>query len=315
MRLLAASLLAALAGHASAAVLSSPDGRISVNVHAGAQGGLAYAIARDGQPVLLDSDLGLQLDGADLATRLKLQSISPVRAVSEDYRAPPSRRDAVRYRANEQTYVVRNPQRQRMDIVFRVSNDGVAFRYVVADPSLPHKRLRQERTTFAFDAAARAWLQPVSGAQARWNSTHRPSGKYDRVDMPTGTPSPSPAGWVFLALLNSGAHWVAISEAGMASSFRASLLAPAAATGTYAIGDPMPAEIRRNNAVVAATDGELVSPWRILALGAMPAFPNDKLAKPASPDRPVIACCARRRPPFASSDIKTKIGVVKNVIG
>ncbi|MET0264318.1 MAG: glycoside hydrolase family 97 N-terminal domain-containing protein, partial [Duganella sp.] len=87
------------------------------------------------------------------------------KAIADDYRMAVGKKRDISYRANEKTWTVQNAQQQKMDIVFRVSNDGVAFRYVVAEPSLPRKQLIQERTTFVFPKSARAWLQPMSVAQ------------------------------------------------------------------------------------------------------------------------------------------------------
>ncbi len=40
----------------------------------------------------------------------------------------------VTYQANEQTYTFENTEKQKLSITFRVSDDGVAFRYqVLAD--------------------------------------------------------------------------------------------------------------------------------------------------------------------------------------
>ncbi|GJJ00060.1 alpha-glucosidase [Duganella rhizosphaerae] len=271
--------LAASAMTAAAAPpeLNSPDHHISVKVHATAGGGLGYSISRDSKPVLLASDLGLQLQGADLASTLTIAATSKARAVSDQYQMAVGKKSSISYRANEQTYTVRNAQQQAMDIVFRVSNDGVAFRYVVAEPSLPHKKLIQERTTFALPPAAKAWLQPIAVAQTGWGRTNPSYEEHYQMDIPVGTTSPSPAGWVFPALFKSGDNWVAISEAGMDGSFQASRLAPESAGGKYSIGNPMAAEIYPGGGLLAEVDGTLTSPWRLLALGSLKTVTNSTL--------------------------------------
>src|SRR5471032_1262573 len=275
------SALALAAGAMTAAAaqpaLTSPDHHISVKVQATAGGGLAYSISRDGKPVLLASDLGLQLQGADLASALTLAATSKTHPVSDQYQMAVGKKSSISYRANEQTYSVRNAQQQGMDIVFRVSNDGVAFRYIVAEPSLPHKKLIQERTTFALPPAAKAWLQPIAVAQTGWSRTNPSYEEHYQMDIPVGTASPSPAGWVFPALFKSGDNWVAISEAGMDGSFQASRLAPESAGGKYSIGNPMAAEIYPGGGLLAEVDGTLTSPWRLLALGSLKTVTNSTL--------------------------------------
>ena len=72
------------------------------------------------------------------------------------------RRD-IQYRANEQVYSFVNAAGNKMDVAFRVSDDGLAFRYVVADAAIPLKRFVSEASGFAFDAKTRAFLQPLTG--------------------------------------------------------------------------------------------------------------------------------------------------------
>ncbi|WP_332852009.1 glycoside hydrolase family 97 protein [Duganella sp. S19_KUP01_CR8] len=267
----------AMTAAAAPPVLTSPDHHISVKLQPTASGGLAYSISRDGKPVLLASQLGLQLQGADLATALTLTATSKARAVSDQYQMAVGKKSSISYRANEQTYTVHNAQQQAMDIVFRVSNDGVAFRYIVAEPTLRHKKLIQERTTFALPPAAKAWLQPIAVAQTGWGRTNPSYEEHYQMDIPVGTASPSPAGWVFPALFKSGDNWVAISEAGMDGSFQASRLAPESAGGKYSIGNPMAAEIYPGGGLLAEVDGTLTSPWRLLALGSLKTVTNSTL--------------------------------------
>ncbi|RFP09386.1 glycoside hydrolase family 97 protein [Duganella sp. BJB488] len=271
------ALAASAMATASQPALTSPDRHISVSVLPTSGGGLAYSISRDGKPVLLASDLGLQLQGADLASALTLAAASKPRVVSDQYEMAVGKKRSISYRANEQTFTVRNAQRQAMDIVFRVSNDGVAFRYVVAEPTLPHKKLIQERTTFALPPAAKAWMQPIAVAQTGWGRTNPSYEEHYQMDVPVGTVSPSPAGWVFPALFKSGDNWVAISEAGMDGSFQASRLAPESAGGKYSIGNPMAAEVYPERGLMAEVDGTLTSPWRLLALGSLQTVTNSTL--------------------------------------
>ncbi|MET0267150.1 MAG: glycoside hydrolase family 97 N-terminal domain-containing protein, partial [Duganella sp.] len=267
--------------------LSSPDGHITVQVIAKPGQPLVYTVARDGKPVLQPSALGLQLQGADLAGALTISGASKDKAIADDYRMAVGKKRDISYRANEKTWTVQNAQSQKMDIVFRVSNDGVAFRYVVAEPSLPRKQLIQERTTFVFPKSARAWLQPMSVAQTGWERTNPSYEEHYRMDIAVGTASPSAAGWVFPALFNNGENWVALSEAGMDGSYQASRLAAESNDGVYRIGNPMKAEAYGGKGLLAEVDGTLTTPWRLIALGSLATVTNSTLgtdlAAPAIP--------------------------------
>ena len=264
---------------AAPAALSSPDQHISVKLVATPGKPLTYTVLRDGKPVLLASNLGLQLQGADLASALTITGTSQVSAITDQYRMAVGKKSDITYRANQQTWSVQNAQQQKMDIVFRVSNDGVAFRYVVAEPALPRKTLIQERTTFAFPSNAKAWLQPMSVAQTGWERTNPSYEEHYQMDIAVGTASPSPAGWVFPALFKQGDTWMALSEAGMDGTFQASRLAPESKGGVYTIGNPMAAEAYGDGApgLLANVTGTLTSPWRLLALGSLATVTNSTL--------------------------------------
>ena len=260
--------------------LTSPDNHISVKLNA-TDGALTYSIARDGKPVLLASDLGLQLAGADLGSGLSVTGTSKPQLITDQYQMAVGKKRDITYRANEQTYSVQNQRQQKMDIVFRVSNDGVAFRYIVAEPSLPLKKLVGERTSFALPPASRAWLQPMSVAQTGWSNTNPSYEEHYQMEIPAGTKSPTEAGWVFPALFRTGAGtaptWLAISEANMDGSFQASRLASDSTGGKYSIGNPMAAEVFTDGGLLAEVEGTLTSPWRLIALGSLATVTNSTL--------------------------------------
>jgi hypothetical protein len=259
-----------LAANASAATaLTSPDRHIKVDVRITPAQTLSYSITRDGKPVIRSSDLGLQLEGADLAHKLTLAATSPVKPVRDSYDMAVGKKSHIDYRANEQVYTVRNAQQQQMDVAFRVSNDGVAFRYVVRDPGLPHKKFVVEATSFVFDKSATAWLQPMSVAQTGWKNTNPSYEEHYQREIPVGTKSPLGAGWVFPALFRIGDTWVALTEANMDGSFHASRLEADDSAGTYRVAQPAEPEVFTGGARLAETDAELVSPWRVIALGSL----------------------------------------------
>ena len=268
--LFALSLLSLLPCAAQALpFLGSPDGHITVEVDNRADGTLHYAVARDGTPVILPSRLGMQLEGADLESRLQTVSTSTVTEVNESYAMRVGKKSHATYRARERAVSLKNREGQAITVVFRASNDGVALRYVVVDASIAHKKLVHETTEFAFDEKTRAWMQPIAVAQTGWSNTNPSYEEHYEMDVAVGAPSPSPAGWVFPALFKSGPTWVVLTEADMDGNYHASRLQADAPGGVYRIGGPMPAEVIPDGALLAQTDGVLRSPWRVLAIGSL----------------------------------------------
>jgi alpha-glucosidase len=268
--------LFALAVHTAFAIpLTSPDRHIAVSVRITPSHTLEYSIQRDGRTVILPSQLGLQLDGADLAQGLKLSATSPVKRIADDYELATGKKRRISYRANEQVYTVRNAQGQAMDVAFRVSNDGVAFRYLARAPG--RLKFVREATSFRFDKEAKAWLQPMSVAQTGWMNTNPSYEEHYQREIAVGTNSPSAAGWVFPALFRSGDTWVALTEANMDGSWHASRLEADAEGGEYKLGTPMAPEVFTGGALLAEGSGELTSPWRVIALGSLAAVTQSTL--------------------------------------
>ncbi|PTT77119.1 alpha-glucosidase [Pelomonas sp. HMWF004] len=265
MRLIASTLLLALPALAHA--LSSPDGQLQVDVTVNAEQQLVYTVQRAGQPVLLPSRLGLLLAQGDYANGLKLVTTSPVKAHRERYTLAAGKKSDVEVRANEQRFTLANAAGQRLVLTLRAANDGLALRYTVAGPG--RKQFQGELTSFSFPPEARAWLQPMSVAKTGWKRTNPSYEEHYQVDIPVGTPAPTPAGWVFPALFRSGANWVAVTEAGMDGRFHASRLAADATGGTYRIGLPEASEVNTGGHLLAEVDGPLTTPWRVLAIGPL----------------------------------------------
>jgi len=282
-----------------AAPLTSPDRHISVDVRVTPARTLEYSIQRDGRAVILPSRLGLQLEGADFSKDLALAATSPVKPVAEDYELATGKKRRIGYRANEQVLTVRNARGQAMDLAFRVSNDGVAFRYLVRDAGLSPKTFTAEETSFAFDANAKAWLQPMSVAQTGFANTNPSYEEHYRREIAVGTPSPLAAGWVFPALFRSGDTWVALSEANLDGSWHASRLQADSTGGVYKVGVPMAPEVFTGGGLLAQSRGELVSPWRVIALGSLATVVESTLGTDlAAPAIPFDA--ARVKPGHAS---------------
>jgi len=278
-----ASFLLAIPALANA--LSSPDGQLQVDVSVNDQQQLVYTVQRAGQPVLQASRLGLVLEQGDYANGLKLVATSPVKAHREQYTLAAGKKSSIDYRANEQRFTVANAAGQKLVLTLRASNDGLALRYTVGGAG--RKQFKDELTSFAFPADARGWLQPMAVAKTGFGRTNPSYEEHYEVDIPVGTKSPSPAGWVFPALFRTGPNWVAITEAGMDGRFHASRLGADSTGGVYRIGLPEASEVFTGGHLLADIDGPLTTPWRVLAIGSLKTVMESTLGTDLAP--PAIA--------------------------
>lgn len=249
--------------------ISSPDNRIKVTVSLDKQNTAHYTVAIDSQTVLQSSRLGIALNDADFQQGLSIQSVSAITPVQESYELWTGKKSHINYVANEQSVVFHNAEKQPLQIDFRVSNDGVAFRYVFAGSSTDIKTVTHEATSFKFPADAKAWLQQVAVAQTGWKNTNPSYEEFYEIEIPVGQSSPTEAGWVFPALFHSNNHWVLITEAGMDGKFHASRLQQHAENAEYKIGFPMAAEVYTDGALMAQAQLPFASPWRVIAVGSL----------------------------------------------
>ncbi|HMS71066.1 MAG TPA: glycoside hydrolase family 97 N-terminal domain-containing protein, partial [Saprospiraceae bacterium] len=129
----------------SSKVITSPNGKIAVSVDVEMAN---YSITLDGKTVLETSKLGVTRADGDFSKQLKLVNTSKVKEVSDTYTMVNAKKSKMTYVANEKTWETTNAAGHKMNIVFRVSNDGVAFRYVFPDKSSDVKKINSEETSF-----------------------------------------------------------------------------------------------------------------------------------------------------------------------
>lgn len=249
--------------------ISSPDNRIKVSISLDQQQALHYTLRVDDHIILQPSRLGIALQDADFQQGLTIESVSAVTPVQENYELWTGKKSHIAYSAHEQSITLHNKNQQTLQIDFRVSNDGLAFRYVFPDASDTVKTFAGEATSFKFPESARAWLQQVAIAQTGWKNTNPSYEESYEMDIAVGQASPTEAGWVFPALFHSNNQWVLITEAGMDGSFHASRLQQHSDGGEYRIGLPMAAEVYTDGALLAQSRLPLTSPWRIVAVGSL----------------------------------------------
>ena len=59
-----------------------------------------------------------------------------------------------------------------MEIIFQLSDDGLAFRYNFPGQTEEIKQISRELTEYRFPEETKAWLQPMSRAKTGWQSTN-----------------------------------------------------------------------------------------------------------------------------------------------
>lgn len=143
---------------ADAAEISSPGG--FVTVHADVIDGVpTYSVDYKGQQVIKPSTLGLQLaDGPDMMNGFKLTE-TKTSAFDETWHPVWGENSDIRNHYNELLLCMDQPEHYRkMDIRFRVYDDGVGFRYEFPQNGvLTYFIIKEEKTQFAMTGDHTAW--------------------------------------------------------------------------------------------------------------------------------------------------------------
>ncbi len=165
--LLATSCLWPVASSASAAPIASvtsPDGSIVVDIEINGEGRPSYKVTRNGQSIVAPSRLGFLLVDAPKIERNLALTAQSTRSFNETWEQPWGEQRRIRNRYNELTFTLteQNGLRRSIDVVFRVFDDGLGFRYEFPDQtSLMHVRILNELTEFNFAQAGTALWTPA----------------------------------------------------------------------------------------------------------------------------------------------------------
>ncbi|MBL7741993.1 MAG: glycoside hydrolase family 97 catalytic domain-containing protein [Chitinophagaceae bacterium] len=261
----------------------SPNGKIWVQPVIENGGKIYYTVSHNGSVALRRSRLGIIRNDGDFASSLSLLSVSDILPVKDNYTMLNAKKSRITYVANKRVIRLQNSSGRKMNIIFQVSNDGVAFRYEFPEKDAAVKSITEELTTYNFDKAAKAWLQPMSVAKSGWQQSNPSYEEHYKQDIPVG--AVSKAGWVYPALFKTNDTWVLISETSLDSSFCGTRLINDSASSEYKIGFPDSREIFTGRGLLPQSVLPWLSPWRIITIGSLKTIAESTLgtdlAKPA----------------------------------
>jgi alpha-glucosidase len=185
--------------------VSSPGGTLTVNVRVTAEGRPEYSVSRGSSTIVDWSRLGFILGDRPKLERNFEVAGAKRRDFDDTWEQPWGERRFVRNHGRELcvTFTEKDWHRS-LDVVFRVFDDGVGFRYEFRDQaSLPDVNIVDELTEFAIAEPATAWWIPAG----EWN-------RYEYLYHKTSLAEVSQAHTPITLKLADGVH-VSIHEAAL----------------------------------------------------------------------------------------------------
>lgn len=244
----------------------SPDNKLVVIVNT-ENGTPFYSVTYNGKEFLKNSPLGLNTNIGRFSQQLSMSGNIERNTINETYRLEKIKRSNVIYNANEAVLTFNQDNKPVFDLIYRVSNHDVAFRYKVYPKGETSVCVvNEELTGFTLPQGATTFLcpqmQPMTGF-ARTAPSYETSYTVDDEMGKNGRGF----GYTFPALFkvnNNG--WMLISETGVDGSYCASHL-NGFADGRYSIAYPMPEENNGNGTAAPGISLPGYTPWRTITVG------------------------------------------------
>ena len=265
--LAAACILAAFQGFAEERSFTSPDGKVQVIVNDNA-GKPTYSVNYDGVQFILPSPLGLNTSMGEYVSGMTLlpEKEAP-KLIEEQYSVKTIKQSKVDYKATEAVFTFAKDDRPVFDVIFRVSDRDVAFRYMM----YPHRDTRSavifsEATGFRLSSSATSFLCPQVKPGGGFAGTYPSYETSYTLDEPVGKNGWG-EGYTFPCLFkNEDKGWILISETGVSSAYCASRLLGHEG-GLYTIGFPQEGENNGNGSAFAGIPLPGYTAWRTITLG------------------------------------------------
>ena len=246
--------------------IASPDGKLVVTV-ADMDGRPSYSVSYDNVLFLKPSPLGIIANIGDFSSGMSLEKNVSTNKIDETYELASIKQSKVRYVANEAVFSFTQQGKTIYDVIFRISNNDVAFKYkMYPQGETLSCVVKQEATGFVFPDGTTTFLCPQSkpmGGFARTSPSYETSYTADDVAGKNGWGE----GYTFPCLFRNGDNgWVLVSETGVNGGYCASRLL-GHKEGVYTIGFPQEGEANGNGTVFPgiALPGE--TPWRTITVG------------------------------------------------
>ena len=266
-------------------IVASPDGATSVQIDIIADSCVKYSVFSGKEKVMDQSSLGIEMEDDDFTKELKLIQAHPQKRITESYQLMTGKRTDNTYEANEQTLTFINKNKRQLNIVFRVSNNGVAYCYQFPDTTQKVNKIVGEASSFKFIEGTIGWLSPMSVAKTGWCETNNSYEEHYSMAIKPGTPSPLGAGWVYPALFKYHDVWMLLSESNLDRHYCGTRLISGSDDNEYKIGFPDKREVFTNGNAFPESVMPWRTPWRIIAVGnlseVMESSLGTDLASPA----------------------------------
>ena len=263
-------LLSALCVQANNYTVTSPDGKLAVNVEC-KEGKAFYTVNYDGKQMLGASALGLVANYGDFSQNLTMGACKNSKKHLA-YKMTRIKKEKIEKDASEATIGFLNSKKDSMTLHLHVSNNDIAYKYEMIRPKKDNPKsviIYNEVSGFNFPSQTTTFLCPQITPMTGWERT-KPSYEEEYTpDAPMNVKSQFGVGYTFPCLFKVGSDgWVLVSETGVSSAYPGSRLSDYEPGKGYTIAFPQKGE---NNGIGSEYAGIPLpgeTPWRTITVGS-----------------------------------------------
>ncbi len=263
-------LLGALCAQASDYTVTSPNGKLTVNVTC-KEGKASYTVHYDAKQMLTPSALGLVANYGNFSEGLTMGACK-CEAKHLAYDMTRIKKSHIEKDVKEATIGFLNANRDSMTLHLHVSDNDIAYKYELSRPKKDNPKaviIYREESGFNFPEQTTTFLCPQITPMRGWERT-KPS--YEEEYTPDASmveKSKFGVGYTFPCLFKVGEDgWVLVSETGVSSAYPGSRLSDYQAGKGYTIAFPQKGE---NNGIGSEYAGIPLpgdTPWRTITIGS-----------------------------------------------
>lgn len=221
----------------------------------------------DGACLVLDIPaVGILADNGQ-GKQLKLKKVETGEVIEESYTMLAGKRKNCSSQAQVCTYIFTDSLQKEVRLVFRLYDDGVAFRYEI--PDVENSVIREELTTYRIPEGQKRWIQTYDQGYEGFypeSTTGKMAPGRNRVQQQWGYPA---------LIQPAEGVWMLLSEAGIERMHSASFLVNKEQVTDYKV------TMDKNEKAVA---GSWASPWRVAIIGSLADVVESTLITDVSPE-------------------------------
>ena len=263
-------LLSALCAQANNYTVTSPDGKLAVNVEC-KEGKAFYTVNYDGKQMLGASALGLVANYGDFSQNLIMGACKNSKKHLA-YKMTRIKKEKIEKDASEATIGFLNSKKDSMTLHLHVSNNDIAYKYEMIRPKKDNPKsviIYNEVSGFNFPEQTTTFLCPQITPMTGWERT-KPSYEEEYTpDAQMNVKSQFGVGYTFPCLFKVGNDgWVLVSETGVSSAYPGCRLSDYEPGKGYTVAFPQKGE---NNGIGSEYAGIPLpgeTPWRTITVGS-----------------------------------------------